>query len=301
MSENVKIENKNVMKAFIKFALIVFGIIIYSIGLKWFVSSSNIIPGGFTGMGYLMQKLFVKYLNVELPLTIFNVSLNIIPAIISYKILGKKFTIISFIIMFAFTFVADLIPLKTLTTDPLLASIFGGILCGYGASLWFRSGVSGGGTDFIALSMSAKYHVQTFSYVMAFNIILIVIQGLIYGLEPAFYSIIYQYVSTQAINTFYRHYEARTIFIITDKPTLVSKALIKETGHSSTIIEGVGSYTKNEKSMIYTVVTQPEVRKVTSVVKKYDNLAFVNVLRSNEVQGNFKYLPVDIDDVDESY
>lgn len=301
MSENVKIENKNVMKAFIKFALIVFGIIIYSIGLKWFVSSSNIIPGGFTGMGYLMQKLFVKYLNVELPLTIFNVSLNIIPAIISYKILGKKFTIISFIIMFAFTFVADLIPLKTLTPDPLLASIFGGILCGYGASLWFRSGVSGGGTDFIALSMSAKYHVQTFSYVMAFNIILIVIQGLIYGLEPAFYSIIYQYVSTQAINTFYRHYEARTIFIITDKPTLVSKALIKETGHSSTIIEGVGSYTKNEKSMIYTVVTQPEVRKVTSVVKKYDNLAFVNVLRSNEVQGNFKYLPVDIDDVDESY
>lgn len=301
MAKEIKIEKRNVVKSFIKFALIILGIITYSIGLKWFVSSSNIIPAGFTGMGYLLQKLFIKYMNVELPLTVFNVTLNIIPACISYRILGKRFTIISFIIMFAFTFVADLIPLKVLTPDPLLAAIFGGILCGFGASLWFRSGVSGGGTDFIALSMSAKYHVQTFSYVMAFNIVLIIIQGIIYGLEPAFYSIVYQYVSTQAINTFYRHYEARTIFIITEKPTLVSKALIKESGHSSTILDGIGSYTKNEKSMIYTVVTQPEVRKVTNIVKKYDPNAFVNVLRSNEIQGNFKYLPVDIDDVDENY
>lgn len=297
--ENNNLKQKKTIRTLIKLFLIILGIFLYAIGLKWFVYSANIISAGFTGLGMLLQKLLYNNFGIDLGLTIFNVSFNIIPAIFSYKTLGKKFTIISFTIMFAFTFFSDLIPLKALTTEPLLAAIFGGILCGFGASIWYRCGVSGGGTDFIALSLSAKYHIQTFTYIMIFNIILIIIQGLIYGLEPAFYSIIYQYVQTQAINTFYRHYEARTVFIITDKPTLVSKMLIKESGHSSTRFDGIGSYTKNEKFMLYTVVTQPEVRKIIHTVKKYDPTAFINVIRSNEVQGNFKYLPVDIDDVDE--
>lgn len=303
MSEEKKEIKKELfsIKNLIKIGLVIVGTIIYAIGLKWFVASANVIPSGFTGVGVLLSKFCVSKFGFDPGLTIFNVVLNIIPAIISYKILGKRFTIISFVIMFAFTFIADMIPALTLTTNPLLAAIFGGILCGFGPSLWYRSGVSGGGTDFIALSLSAKYHVETFSYIMIFNIMLIIIQGFLFGLEPAFYSIIFQYISTQAINNFYRHYEARTILIITEKPTLVSKALIKESGHSSTIINGIGSYTKNEKYMIYTVVTQPEVRRITTVVKKYDPNAFINILHSNEIQGNFKYLPVDIDDVDENY
>lgn len=299
-SNGDKMNSKLIFKTMIKLFLIILGIILYSIGLKWFVNTANIIPAGFTGLGSLLQKFVQTKFGIELGLTIFNVSLNIIPAIFSYRILGKRFTIISFIIMFAFTFISDLIPLKTLTPNPLLAAIFGGILCGFGASLWFRSGVSGGGTDFIALSLSSKYHIQTFTYVMMFNIVLICIQAIIYGFEPALYSIIYQYVSTQAINAFYRHYEARTIFIITEKPTLVSKMLIKESGHSATRFNGIGCYTNNEKYMLYIVVTQPEVRRIVAIVKKYDPTSFINVMMSNDIQGNFNYLPVDIDDIDEN-
>lgn len=296
-SEKAKIK----LRSLLKLALIVFAIVIYSIGLKWFVNPANIIPAGFTGMGVLLQKFFYAKFGIDVGLTVFNVSLNLIPAIFAYKIVGKKFTIISFIIMAVFTFISDLLPVREITSNPLLGAIFGGILCGFAASIWFRCGVSGGGTDFIALSLSAKYHIQTFSYIMIFNIILIVIQAILYGFEPALYSIIYQYVSTQAINTFYRHYEARTIFIITEKPTLVSKMLIKESGHSATKFDGVGCYTMNNKSMLYMVVTKPEVKKVISIVKKCDPTSFINVMMSDQVQGNFKYLPVDIDDIDENY
>lgn len=291
----------NFKKLIIKVALIFCGILCYSIGLKWFVYPANILPAGFTGLSLLLQKLVYNATNVLLPVTVYNIAWNIIPAILSYKFVGKKFTIVSFIILFLFNFIADNIPSVNLTSDPLIAAIFGGILCGFGASLWFRCGVSGGGTDFVAMTLSSKFHIQSFGIIMCFNVILILIQGILFGWDFAFYSIIYQYVSTQAINLFYRHYEARTIFIITDKADEVSSEMIKKSGHSSTRFKGIGSYSKNEKSMLYTVVTQPEVRKITNIIKKCDPHAFINVVKSNEVQGNFSYLSVEQDDIDMNY
>ena len=291
----------NYKKNSIKFTLIILGILFYAIGLKWFVYPSNILPAGFTGLSILLQKLFNSKLGVFLPITFYNMSLNLIPAIISFRYVGKKFTVISFIILFGFSFISDYIPTINLTNDPLIASIFGGILCGFGASLWFRCGVSGGGTDFVAMTLSTKFHIQSFSYIMAFNIVLIIIQGLLYGWDFAFYSIIYQYVSTQTINLLYRHYEARTVFIITSKPNEVANSIIEKTGHSSTMFKGIGSFSKQEKTMLYTIVTQPEIRRLTNIVKKCDPQAFINVMKSNEIQGNFKYLSVEQDDIDMNY
>ncbi len=77
--------------------------------------------------------------------------------------------------------------------------------------------------------------------------------------------------------------------------------MLEGTGHSSTVFHGIGSYSKNEKTMLYTVVTQPEVRKITNIIKKQDPMAFINIVKSNDVQGNFTYLPVDQDDIDTNY
>lgn len=199
------------------------------------------------------------------------------------------------------TFVADQMPIYNMTSDPLIAAIFGGIICGFGCSLIYRCGVSGGGTDFVAMTLSTKWHIQTFGYIMAFNMILIFIQGLLYGWEHAFYSIIYQYVFTTVLNMCYRHFEARTLFIITDKPTLVSKMLIKATGHSATMFAGKGCYTMNDKYMLHTIITQPELKRVTEIIVKADPNAFINVVQSRQVAGNFLYLPVDKDDIDQNY
>ena len=300
MSETIK-KTINVKKMTVKLALIFCGILCYSIGLKWFVYPANVLPAGFTGLSLLMQKLVFNATQILIPITIYNLCWNIVPALLSYKFVGKKFTIISFIILFSFNFLADNIPTINLTNDPLIAAIFGGIICGFGASLWFKSGVSGGGTDFVAMTLSSKFHIQSFGIIMAFNIVLVLIQGILFGWDFAFYSIIYQYVSTQAINLFYRHYEARTIFIITNKPDEVSSAMIKKSGHSSTRFNGIGSYTKNEKSMLYTVVTQPEVRPITQIIKKCDPDAFINVMKSNEIQGKFNYLSVEKDYIEMNY
>ena len=285
----------------IKTILNLTGIILYAIGLKWFVYTANILPTGLTGLSVLVQKLINEHFNIMIPMTILNMAFNFVPAVFCFFIVGKKFTISSYVIMFLFSLISDYIPYVSLTNDPLICAIFGGLLCGYGASLWFKCGTSGGGTDFIAMSLSSKFHVQTFGWIMIFNIVLILIQGVLYGWTYSFYSIIYQYFQTQALNLSYRHYEARTIFIITENAESISKALIEETGHSSTLIKGIGSYSRNEKTMLYTVITEPETRKIVGTIKKIDPLAFINVVKSNDVQGNFRYLPVDKDVIDTNF
>ena len=285
----------------IKTALILLGILLYSIALKWFIYPAGILPTGLTGLSYLVQRIVQDHFNITIPITVFNLIFNSIPATCCFFIVGKGYTLNSFLIMFLFSFIADNMPYVKLTTDPMVCAIFGGLLGGYGASLWFRCGISGGGTDFIAMTLSTKLHIQTFGWILGFNVFLVIVQGILYGWEHSFYSIIYQYVMTQAINFSYRHYEARTVLVVTEKPDNISEALLEHTGHSSTVLRGTGSYSKKEKTILYTVITQPELRKVTSIIRKQDPTAFINVMKSTDIQGNFTYLPVYKDDIDTNY
>lgn len=296
-----QIKNFNFKKNGIKVILIILGVILYSLGLKWFIYPSNILPSGFTGTSVLLQRVFERNFNITIPITVLNVGFNIIPTIIAFKYLGKRFTIISFMILFSFSLIADYIPVIKLTKDPLVAAIFGGLLCGFGASLFFRCGVSSAGFDFIAMTISTKFHVQAFGYVLMYNICLIIVQGILFGWQYSFYSIICQFVCTQAINTSYRHFEAITIFIISNRADEIADALIKNTKHSSTKFDGIGCYTKNAKSMLYMVVTQPEVRYITQIAKDCDPESFINIVQSKQIQGNFNYLSVDKDEIDMNF
>ncbi len=285
-------------RTFIKILLIILGILLYSVGLKWFIYSAEFLPSGLTGLSFLSQRIVLTASGVLIPLTVYNVAFNIIPAIISFRVVGKRFTVISFIIMFLFSFTADFIPVVKLTSDPLIAAIFGAILCGLGSAIWLRCGVSGGGTDLVAMPLATLYHIRAFNYIMGFNIVLILIQGILFGWSSSFYSIIYQYVCTQTLNIAYKHFEARTIFVITTKADEVGARLIQGSGHSATVFDGIGSFSKNKKSMLYTVVTQPEVRQIVHIIRECDPEAFVNIMESNEIQGNFKYLSVEQGEID---
>ena len=49
--------------------------------------------------------------------------------------------------------------------------------------------------------------------------------------------------------------------IVTDNPAAVSADLLELTNHSSTILKGFGSYTAHKKYLIYTVLSDGDVRK----------------------------------------
>ena len=79
----------------------------------------------------------------------------------------------------------------------------GGFLYGVQAVIALKANASTGGTDFVALYISNKKNKSIFSYVFIFNAMLLMIFGMMFGWEDAGYSILFQFISTKTIDTFY--------------------------------------------------------------------------------------------------
>ena len=273
------------------FLCILLGSLIVAVNMNTFVEQGKLVPGGFSGLAKLIQRVGLTFYDVKISFTVLNVLFNAIPAVFAYRLVGRKFTILSCISLLTVSVLVYEMPFIPITGDILLISVFGGILNGLGMSLILNHNASGGGTDFIAMSLSVKYKVSTFNYMLLFSAVIILVSGAIFGMDKALYSIIFQFCNTQIINTFYKKYKKKTLLIVTDHPADVSADLLELTNHSSTILKGFGSYTAHKKYMIYTVLSDNDVRKMKKRIREQYPDTFVNVINSSDVMGNFYIQP----------
>lgn len=267
--------------------------IIMSVNIKSFVRAGNLIPGGFTGLSLLLQRSASVFLNVDLPYSFINIVLNAIPAFIGFKMIGKKFTSYSVLMIVLNSFLVDIIPVTPITYDPLLVSVFGGILNGLAISIALYGRASSGGTDFIAVYLSSKLNKPSWNFVFGINVVILTTAGLLFGFEAAMYSIIFQFVSTQIIERFHQKDQQVTMFIVTSAANELEESLMTYTHHGVTRFEGMGCYLKEEKAMLYTVVGADEVKDVVQLITSKDPKAFINVIKSQEISGRFYQEPIE--------
>lgn len=267
--------------------------LIMSINIKSFVRAGHLIPGGFTGLSLLFQRAALEFMNVDIPYSVINISLNAIPAFIGFKMIGKKFTSYSVIMIVLNSFLVDIIPVTPITYDPLLVSVFGGMLNGLAIAIALYGKASSGGTDFIAIYLSNKLHQPSWNFVFAINVVILIMASALFGFEAAMYSIIFQFVSTQVIERFHRRDQKRTLFMITSVPENIEKKLMEYTHHGITRFEGKGCYLKEDKTLLYTVVGADEVKEVIHFVRQEDPQIFINVMKSDSITGKFYQEPIE--------
>ncbi len=267
--------------------------LIMSINIKSFVRAGHLIPGGFTGLSLLLQRVALEFMNIDIPYSIINISLNAIPAFIGFKMIGKKFTSYSVIMIVLNSFLVDIIPVTPITYDPLLVSVFGGMLNGLAIVIALYGKASSGGTDFIAIYLSNKLHQPSWNFVFAINVVILIMASALFGFEAAMYSIIFQFVSTQVIERFHRRDQKRTLFMITSVPENIEKKLMEYTHHGITRFEGKGCYLKEDKTLLYTVVGADEVKEVIHFVRQEDPQIFINVMKSDSITGKFYQEPIE--------
>lgn len=291
--KNLKAKKNQKWREAAALVCILIGSFIMAVNLNTFVEQGELVPGGFSGLAKLIQRIGVTFFDVKISFTLLNVLFNAVPAAFAYKLVGKKFTVLSCVSLLTVSILVDVLPVTPITGDILLISVFGGIINGLGLCLILNNRASSGGTDFIAMSLSAKFKISTFNYMMLFSATVIMISGFLFGMDKALYSIIFQFCSTQVINTFYKKYKKKTLLIVTDNPAAVSADLLELTNHSSTIIKGFGSYSAQKKYLLYTVLSDSDVKKMKKRIHEQYPDTFVNVLNSSDVVGNFYIQPLE--------
>jgi len=266
---------------------------IMSLNLRSFVHTGGLFPGGIAGLTVLIRDIFIKYLDMDIPYGRLYLLLNVLPFLLAIRKIGRKFTIYSGVTIALVAFLTEIIPVYTFTYDKLLIGIFGGIINGASIALTLMAGATSGGTDFIAIFLSESFSVDGFTYVLGFNAVMLSIAGLIFGWDRALYSIIFQYASTQVIHALNKRYKKNTLFIVTDYPREVVSCLNSAVRHGVTEMDVIGTYKDTKRSMIYSVISNPELKLVLRGLHNVDPHAFVNVIRTEQVSGRFYMKPND--------
>lgn len=277
------------MKLFFRFLIVSIAAALMAVNIKTFVQAGGLLPGGFTGITLLLQEIFIKFAGIKIPFTVFYWGLNLVPAIICFKYVGKWFTLLSIWMIILSGILTDLIPDITviMTDDTILCSIFGGLLNGFAITLCLLAGATSGGTDFISIYVSEKTGRSIWNMILIFNVAVLGIFGLLFGWERALYSIVFQFATTQLLNALYKRYQKSTLFIISDHTDKLIKVIRDVTGHDATLFTGVGCYKGAERKMLYTVISSDEEFKLVRSIKEADPGAFVNSLQTKMLKGNF--------------
>ena len=260
--------------------------------IRVFVEPANLLSGGFTGLAILIDRI-TQLFGVSFPTSAGMIALNIPVAILCWRSISKRFVIFSMIQVFLASFFLQFVPFEPLLDNTILCVLFGGVLNGLAISIALKSGASTAGTDFIALMVSNKTGKTIWGQVFLFNCVILIVFGTIFGWEHAAYSIVFQFLSTKTIDSFYHRYDRVTLQIATYHADEVLEAYNDVFHHGSTCFEAYGGYSKKPVTFIVSVVSSYESEDVIRLVRHVDPRAVINVTKSENFVGNFHRAPAD--------
>ncbi|KSU84032.1 MULTISPECIES: YitT family protein [Fictibacillus] len=273
-----RITKTNLLKRVVFIAL---GAALVATGLEIFLVPNQIIDGGIVGISIILSHL------THWKLGLFLIVLNIPFFFFGYKQIGKTFalsTLFGVTIMSIGT--AVLHPVPVLTDDPLLAAVFGGIILGVGVGMVIRYGGSLDGTEVMAILFNTKTPFSVGEVVMFFNIFILGSAGFVFGWDRAMYSLIAYYIAFKVIDiTLDGFDQSKSVWIISDEHTRIGEALLARLGRGVTYLNGEGAYSRDEKKVIFTVITRLEEAKLKNIVDDIDPTAFLAVGNIHDVKG----------------
>lgn len=262
---------------------ILIGCMFMGIGTSLFLLPNQLSSGGFSGIATIVYYL----LNVPLGITIFV--LNIPLFILAFFKIGREILIKSIAgTILLSTFIDLFEKFQPLTSDRLLASIYGGITIGLGLGLILKAGGSTGGTDLLS------YITRTYKSTIKVSDVIVIVDIVIVGLNVFFfreieiglYSAIAIYIVGKMIDLIFEGVNfAKMIFIVSNKYKEIAKGIGDELGRGSTGVYAKGMYTREKKMMLLCVVSRNEVGKIKQITREIDSKAFIIISNAREVLG----------------
>ncbi|WP_322020383.1 YitT family protein [Clostridium butyricum] len=267
--------------------LIIFlGCIIASLGVNVFLSHAQLLSGGATGLGLLVEYTT----NIPAGITLFLINIPLLA--VSFKKLSRSFTIYTTIGMLSLSIslmitkpIASAINIDGL--DLLLYCIYGGVLCGIGYGLVFLRNGSTGGTDVVTMLIRKKHsNFNIGSLGFSLNVIIIIIGAFIFGLPQALYTLISLFIQSIVLDKMLKGFSSKKLLLIlTKKEADAINYVIKDLHRGVTSLLAEGEYTHDRKKMLYCIVTARQMVELKNTIYQIDPSAFITIVDISEVRG----------------
>lgn len=281
--------NANNTKKIQNILLIFIGTCLYAFGLVFFNIANELAEGGVTGITLILRALF--QLNPAYTTLIINIPLILFGG----KILGKHsfyYTLVGTISLAFFLWFWQQIPLYiNLNHDVLIASLLAGLFAGFGSGIIYRVGGTTGGTDILARMFERKYGISMGRSLLIFDTIVLLLSLTYIDLTQMMYSLIVAFVFSKVVDfVIDGAYAAKGVFIISDHSFLIAETIMSNLGRGVTFFNGTGAYSKNDKQILYLIISPSEVIEIKEIVQTIDFDAFLSIIDVHEVIGEgFSY------------
>ncbi|MCI2153254.1 MAG: YitT family protein [Solobacterium sp.] len=274
-------------------AMVVLSSAIYSFGMNTFVKSGNLFPSGYAGIARLISQVLINYTRFHITFSPIYFLLNIITTVFIWNRIGHKFVLLSLIWFSLTSLFTGIFPVMEITSEPMLISVFGGVINGFAIGIALRNNASSGGTDFIAIFLSQKLNRPTWNYIMVANAAVLGIAGYLFGWNRALYSIIFQFVSTQMVNTMHQRYRSTELKVVTNMPDEVCSAVFHTCRHGITKIPCEGGFTDKPHWLLLITLNTYQVKQVIEMIHATDPHAFITMYSVEKIIGNYYQKPLE--------
>jgi uncharacterized membrane-anchored protein YitT (DUF2179 family) len=265
------------------------GCLLSAVSINMFLVPHHLLSGGVSGIAIIFYYLF------GLPIGMQILAMNLPLLYAAYRLIGKEYTIKTIYGAGLFSFFVDAtgyLANVTIVDDPIISAITGGILSGIGSGLIFKANGSGGGLDVISSIIKKYYSLNVGIASFAINCVIMCIAAALFGIKLAILTLISMFIGANITDNVVEGFNRKkTVYIVSYKTDEITKAILKEVGRGATILHGEGAFTRQEKQVIFVVVSLTQIGQIKLLVQDVDPNAFMIVQDAVEVLGRGFTLP----------
>ncbi len=274
--------NRSKKKFVIEYIYILLGTIIIAFAFDLFLVPNQIAAGGVSGLATVLYHLF------GVPVGIIMLLLNLPLFLAGVRNFGGTFGVRTIFGAVSLSIITDLLAIyvSPLTTDRLLASVYGGILCGIGTGIIFRNKGTTGGSDIGARLLSRYTRLTAGQALMVIDFFVIAIAGIIFGVEMSLYAFFTLYITGKVLDFIQEGASVgKAAFIISKKSDYIAETILSQMDRGATVFSAYGAYTGQKRDVVLSVVSRAEIARLKEIVHSIDENAFVIITDVHEVLG----------------
>lgn len=263
----------------------VLGSALFAAGFAFFLQPNDLSSGGISGLALILVEL-TQFGSVGIVSILINLPLFLLGGL---KI-GKRFFVGSLIGMLLSSVLIDgFAALHLPAVEPVIAIVYGGVLCGLGVGIVFAAGTSTGGSDILVRLLKLRYrNVPIGQISLTFDALVVLLTGLVFrDMNKALYTGITVFLSGKMVDAVvYRFDYSKVAMIITKEYDTIAREIGDKLDRGATFLHGEGSYSGEETKVILTAVKKQQIAQLKELVMTLDPKAFVIVQEAHQVLGD---------------
>lgn len=273
---------KEQKKQIINSITVVVGTFILAIAVETFIIPYRILSGGVAGIAVALHPI------LHISATLIANSVLIILLIIGSIFLGKDFlknTVLSCIAYPIFTSILS--GRVNVVVDPILASLYGGLIAGAGIGIVLKTGASTGGMDIPPLIINKLTGIKLSTLVLITDFLTVLLGLFVYDLSAVLLGLVSVFATSAAISKVLtiNGTVSKAVQIISTKYEDILKEIDAQLERGATLLQGYGSYTGEEKRIILCVVSDRQYGTLIEIVKEIDPSAFIITTDATDMHG----------------